>query len=126
MNLRIAVPLEGDDFESEVSEHFGRARHFAIVDAEDGEIRDVRIVELPFEEHGPGDIPNFLRGQGVEVVLAYGIGRKAIAHFEALGVRVIPGIGGKARKAVEAFLRGTAESDPQWRARISEGREHKT
>jgi predicted Fe-Mo cluster-binding NifX family protein len=63
MNLRIAVPLEGDDFESEVSEHFGRTRRFAIVDAENGEIRDVRMVELPFEEHGPGDIPNFLREQ---------------------------------------------------------------
>ncbi|NJE48979.1 dinitrogenase iron-molybdenum cofactor [Thermococcus sp. 9N3] len=117
--MRIAVPLAGDDFESEVSEHFGRTRRFAIVDAENGEIRDVRIVEFPFEEHGPGDIPNFLREQGVEVVLAYGIGRKAIAHFEALGVQVIPGIGGKARKAVEAFLRGTAESDPLWKERIT-------
>ena len=63
MALRIAVPLEGDDFESEVSEHFGRTRRFAIVDAENGEIRDVRIVEFPSEEHGPGDIPNFLREQ---------------------------------------------------------------
>ena len=121
--MRIAVPLEEPGFESKVSEHFGRARYVAIFMVSGNKLSGAELVELP-ETHEPGDLPALLREKGVDVVLAYGIGRKAIAHFEALGIRVIAGVRGRAVDVVKEFLQGTIATDPNWGERI--GRGHKT
>ena len=122
--MRIAVPLSEPSFDAEVCEHFGRARYFAFVDVEDSEIKGFEIVEVPFDEHGAGDLPNFIKERGGEVVLAYGMGRKAIGYFEGLGITVVTGAYGKVKDVVEAFIHQVLEVDPHWRERI-EATKHK-
>ena len=116
--MRIAVPLSEPSFNTEICEHFGRARYFAFVDVDGTSILNVEIVRVPFNEHGPGDLPNFIKEHGVEVVLARGMGRKAIAHFQTLGINVVTGATGNAREVVEAFIKQTLETDPRLRERI--------
>ena len=119
--MRIAVPLkDGRGLESEVCEHFGRARYFAFIDVEENTIKGAEVVEVPFEEHGPGDLPNFIKEHGGDVVLAYGMGRKAMAYFESLGIAVVTGAHGRVRDVVEAFIHQVLEVDPHWRERIEE------
>jgi predicted Fe-Mo cluster-binding NifX family protein len=84
-NQRIALPLDGD----RLSTHFGHASKFAIFDVEGGEIlRETSAVPPP---HAPGVIPSWLGEQGVTLVIAGGLGRKAMAAFSEAGVEVISG-----------------------------------
>ncbi|NJE84845.1 dinitrogenase iron-molybdenum cofactor [Thermococcus sp. CX2] len=121
--MRIAVPIKDDSgLESEVCEHFGKARYFVFVDLEDGEIKGSEVVQVPFEEHSPGDLPEFIKQHGGEMVLAYGMGRRAIAYFNAMGVQVITGVSGKVRDVLEGLAKGTLKADPDWRSKGDFGR----
>jgi len=116
--MKIAIPSEDDSgLDSEVARHFGRAEYYTIIDLEDGKIKDVRVVKTPFREHNPGDIPVFLKEEGVEAVLAYGMGWRAQELFNSLGIKVVTGANGRIRDIVEAFARGSLIVDEKWRER---------
>ncbi|WP_456395031.1 NifB/NifX family molybdenum-iron cluster-binding protein [Thermococcus sp.] len=123
--MRIAIPAEDNrGLESSVSGHFGRARYFVFVDVEENEIKGAEVVEVPFDEHNPGDLPNFIREHGGEVVLAYGMGRRAIAFFNELGIEVVTGAHGRIKDVVEAFIHQVLEVDPYWKEKIEREKEH--
>ena len=126
IKMRIAVPAEDDrGLESSVSGHFGRAKYFVFIDIEDNEIKGHEVVEVPFEEHGPGDLPSFVKDHGGEVVLAYGMGRKAMAYFNELGIQVVTGAYGPIKDVVKAFIEQVLEVDPYWKEKIEREKEHK-
>jgi len=78
VNLRIAIATNGNDgLEDIVSNVFGRAKTFTIVDAEDEKIKGVTVVENPglSYKHGAGPIvAKMLVDKGVDVVIAYILG----------------------------------------------------
>ena len=116
--MRIAVPCEDErGLDSSVSTHFGRAKYYVLVDVEGVRISSWKVVEVPFEEHGPGDIPNFLRQNGVDLVLAYGMGPRAQGFFAQMGIKVITGVHGNVGESVRAYLEGRLTVDKDWRDR---------
>ncbi|WP_297068872.1 NifB/NifX family molybdenum-iron cluster-binding protein [Thermococcus sp.] len=122
--MRIVVPAEDEKgLESNVSRHFGRARYFVFVDIDGNEIKGSEVVEVPFEEHGPGDLPNFVKEHDGEVVLAYGMGQKAIGFFNQLGIEVVTGAYGPIKDVVRAFIEQVLEVDPHWKEKIEEEKE---
>jgi predicted Fe-Mo cluster-binding NifX family protein len=76
--LRIAVATnEKKGLEDSVSNVFGRAKTFTIIDAEDQNITDINILENSAESyhHGSGPIAvKMLIDEGVEVVIANQLG----------------------------------------------------
>ncbi len=115
--MRVAIPCSDDrGLDSHVSQHFGRARYFLIADIDDG-IRNVRVVELPFENHMPGDIPRFLQSLGVDVVITYGLGMKAMGFFESMGIKVISGAMGRVGDVLEGFIKNSLILDTDWRSK---------
>ncbi|HNY41732.1 MAG TPA: NifB/NifX family molybdenum-iron cluster-binding protein [Bryobacteraceae bacterium] len=85
--MRIAVPVAGDL----LSQHFGHSRRFALVDA-DLETRTITAVSgIDAPEHQPSLLPPWLEQQGVNVVIAGGMGSRAKMMFEALAVEVFTG-----------------------------------
>ncbi|MGQ4892863.1 MAG: NifB/NifX family molybdenum-iron cluster-binding protein [Candidatus Njordarchaeia archaeon] len=111
--MRIAVPSDGDNLDAQVFEHFGRAPYYIIVDIEDSEIKSVKAVPNPsVETHNPGDLPLMLADEKVDVLIARGVGRRALAYFQELGIDVITGAYGKIRDIVEKFVRGELSSTP--------------
>lgn len=80
--MRIVFFVDEDfGLESLMSGYFGRVRYFVFVDVEDGEIRGVEVVFVFFEEYGLGDLFNFIKEYGVEVVIVYGMGRWVMEYF---------------------------------------------
>ncbi len=117
--MRIAIPCEDErGLDSYVSMHFGRARYFVIADVVNGRVVDIKVVQLPFADHVPGQIPRFLQSLGVDTVLAYGVGMRARMFFEELGIRVITGAYGRVRDVLEDFLRGTLVIDEDWESKV--------
>jgi len=84
-NLKIAVPTA----EGKLTAHFGHCRQFAIVELAGGRIKQTRMVEPP--PHEPGVLPEWLQGQGVNLIIAGGMGRRAQDLFVEKGIEVLIG-----------------------------------
>ncbi len=91
--LRIAVPTKAHaGLEDVVSEVFGKAKTFALVDVEDGEIEKVQVVDNPAAsyEHGAGPVAvKTLIDLEVNIVLAAELGPGASSLLEQHNIRKI-------------------------------------
>jgi predicted Fe-Mo cluster-binding NifX family protein len=103
-NMRIALPVSGDRF----SAHFGQSTSFLVFETNDGAAQIARRWELAIPKQGGCSvIPGLLAQEGVQVVLAGGIGAGAVSRLHQHGIRTIVGIGGDdPEKIVIDFLNG--------------------
>lgn len=83
--MKIAIPVA----EGRLTAHFGHAAEFAIVHVENQEIKNKELLTPP--PHEPGVLPRWLHEQGVGVIIAGGMGQRALALFGENGIKVIPG-----------------------------------
>ena len=85
--MRIAIPLA----DGRLSLHFGHCDQFALIDAdsESGAVGTPENVEAP--PHEPGLLPRWLAEKGADVVIAGGMGRRAMDLFAQQGIEVIVG-----------------------------------
>lgn len=105
--MKIAIVMLGN----EVSEHFGRCEKVMIVEIDAGEIKSREI--LPAPPHDCSALPNLFIENGVDSVIAGGMGAGAIQNLGRAGVRVYAGVAGSAEEALGSFLAGTLNtSDP--------------
>lgn len=102
MRIAVATSFRG------VSEHFGHADQFLLFDCQGGEIVAERV--LPSPGHQPGMLPRFLKEAGVNVVIAGGMGQRAIDLFDMFGIETVTGASGLARATAEAYLKGALVS----------------
>jgi predicted Fe-Mo cluster-binding NifX family protein len=92
-----------------LSAHFGRCPYYTIVDVEDKTISNVQIVDNPyFNSHAPpGVVPQFIKEQGAQVMIAGGMGPRALDHFNQFGIEAITtGAQGNLEETLHAYLRG--------------------
>ena len=100
--MRFAIPMA----QGKLALHFGHCESFALVDVEDGEVVSRKDATAP--EHLPGLLPRWLGEQGVNVVIAGGMGRRAIDLFTEQGIEVAVGAPREEPEAlVKAHLAGT-------------------
>ena len=79
---------------------------FAVVTVRDGKIEGVEMLAPP--AHEPGVLPQWLSEQGVDRIIAGGMGQRAQALFAEYGIEVLVGASGLAPEAlVRAFMDGT-------------------
>jgi predicted Fe-Mo cluster-binding NifX family protein len=107
--MKIAIPHENGRLHG----RFGGCREFALVQV-DAEKRVTQKTDvLPAPEHKPGAIPRWLREQGVEVVIAGGIGHRALDIFSHHGITVRAGKpGARVEALVASYLRGVLTNPP--------------
>lgn len=106
--MRIAISADTNNgLESQVAHHFGRCPFFAIVDVEGNEVSCVELINNPYYgNHQPGQVPGFIQQQNANVMLAGGMGRRAIDFFHQLGIEAATGVSGSIRDALESYLGG--------------------
>lgn len=102
---RIALPVDGDT----VSTHFGHSPEFAVFDVRGSAITSNSTVTPP--PHSPGALPAWLKETGVDVVIAGGMGHRAVDMLESSGIEVVTGAPpGRPEDLVKAFLAGTLKT----------------
>lgn len=105
--MRIAIPV----VDGRLSPHFGHCDQFAIVDADPQNKRISEISMMAAPAHEPGALPRWLNQQGVEVVIAGGMGRRAQMLFADSGIDVMVGAPTEsAEEIVKAYLQGTLQT----------------
>lgn len=83
--MRFAIPLA----EGKLTAHFGHCQEFAIIDVEAEEITKKEILVPP--PHEPGVLPKWLDEMGANVIIAGGMGNRAISLFQERGITVVTG-----------------------------------
>jgi predicted Fe-Mo cluster-binding NifX family protein len=86
--MRIAIPVSGDSLDP----HFGHCRNFCLVDVDPARKTILASATVDAPPHEPGQLPAWLAGQGAHMVLAGGMGARALQLFADIGVRVIVGV----------------------------------
>ncbi len=107
--MKLAVPVEN----GRINSHFGGSRQFCLFDVDEATSAILRSETLDAPPHKPGLFPVWLREQGAQVVIAGGIGERALAIFAHHGIRVVAGLpNGTAEAQVAAFLAGELPAPP--------------
>jgi len=101
--MRIAIPIAA----GRLSAHFGHCEQFAIVDVdrEGKQIKEQQLLTPP--AHEPGVLPAWLSGLNVNVVIAGGMGQRALQLFAQNDIEVLCGApSAKLEQLVSDYLEG--------------------
>ena len=107
--MRIAVTYE----DGNVYQHFGHTSQMKIYDVEDGKVVHEEVVDTAGNGHGA--LAGFLAGLKADMLICGGIGGGARMALDEAGIKLYPGVSGTADAAVEAFLNGNLDYDPDTR-----------
>lgn len=104
--MKIAVTYDN----GQVFGHFGHTEEFKFYNVEDGKVASSEIV--PTEGAGHETLVDFLKDNGVNVLICGGIGGGAKNALTAGGLEFYPGTSGNADDVVASFLAGKLDYDP--------------
>jgi predicted Fe-Mo cluster-binding NifX family protein len=123
--MRVAISSDSSNgLDSVVSPHFGRCPYYVLVDLDGREVSEVSAVENPcYGQHRPGEVPGFIQSQGADVMLAGGMGRRAIGFFQQYGIQAVTGASGTVRHALEQYLGGALQGAAPCRESVAHAHE---
>ena len=101
--MKYAIPVTG----GMMSPHFGHCEQFAFFDV-DEQKKITRKEFVPSPDHQPGLLPVWLAEQGASVVIAGGMGPRAVEIFQQNNISVVLGaMESDPEKAVLSYLNGS-------------------
>ncbi len=101
-DFKVAIPLAGGS----LTNHFGHCEQFAIVDVQAGRIQAKELVVPP--PHEPGLLPRWLGELDVSLIIAGGMGRRALDLFGQQNIKVITGAPNlPPEELIKQYLEGT-------------------
>ena len=83
--MKFAIPLAN----GRLTAHFGHCQEFALIEVAENEITNKQILIPP--PHEPGVLPSWLHEIGADVIIAGGMGQRAVRLFDEKGIKVITG-----------------------------------
>lgn len=105
--MRLCIPTTDDrGLGGRISDHFGSAPYFTLVESETGEAKVVRNLH---GDHEPGTCHSAeaLRAFGVGAVVCRGLGRRAFGRLRSMGLPVYVTDDVDASRVLEAFRAGS-------------------
>ncbi|NMC42579.1 MAG: ATPase [candidate division Zixibacteria bacterium] len=105
--MKIAIPLA----EGKLALHFGHCERFALVDVNVTEKNIITREDIAAPPHQPGLLPPWLAERGATVIIAGGMGQRALDLFAQQGIQVVIGAPAETpEKLVQDFLAGTLQA----------------
>jgi len=105
----VAVPSsQPGGLEAPLGAHFGHCDLYTLVEISDGKVQGVRTLpNVPHQQGGCMAPVNHLAQNGVQILIAGGMGMRPLMGFNQVGIRVLYGNGAQTvGEAVDAFLNG--------------------
>lgn len=105
---RIAIATEGEEgLSGNVSPHFGESDSYTIVEVEkSGIVKEFQIASPFFCQHRTCSLPNLIREQKADAIIAGSMGKRAMNIFKKYGIEVVTGASGNAKVALNDYLSG--------------------
>jgi len=105
MKKKVAIPVEN----GKLCTHFGHCEKFYIAIIEDKKIKNRTEIIPP--EHQPGLYPKWIKAQGVECVIASGMGENAQTLFKNEGIELFIGAPVKpVEELIKDYIHGVLKS----------------
>lgn len=105
--MKIAIPLA----EGKLTMHFGHCASFALMDVNPEDKNIIGRNDVVPPPHEPGLLPRWLAEQGVNMIIAGGMGQRAQGLFAERDIRVFVGASSDTPEAlVGQYLSGTLQS----------------
>ena len=104
--MRIAVTYEN----GYIFQHFGHTAQFKVYEVNNGKVVSSEVVDTNGSGHGA--LAGVLTMLNAEVLICGGIGGGAQMALAQAGIRLYGGVSGDADEAVELFLAGMLEYNP--------------
>jgi Mrp family chromosome partitioning ATPase/predicted Fe-Mo cluster-binding NifX family protein len=107
ITMKIAIPIA----EGKLAMHFGHCAEFALIDVDNTTKTITGQQRLTPPPHEPGVLPRWLHEQGVNVIIAGGMGSRAQTLFAENGIKVMVGASSEPPESlVAAYLGGTLQT----------------
>ena len=111
--MKIAITATAASLDAEIDPRFGRCRYFVIADPDTMEFE---VLENSGATAGGGagiSTAQTIAGKGVEAVLTGNCGPNAYQVLAAAGIRVVTGVSGKVREAIQDYKSGKLKNSSQ-------------
>ena len=82
--MKIAIPLA----DGKLAMHFGHCERFALIEVDTTGKKIIGREEIDAPPHQPGLLPLWLAKRGANMIIAGGMGQRALALFSQHGIRV--------------------------------------
>ncbi len=111
IDMKVAIGAANYGLDSSVSEIFGRSSAFIFVDLEDGEIKEISIIENPVKnESGAGNnSAQIMVDNKVEILISGKLGPTAFHILKRAGIKVYKGVNGNVERNLKRFNQGKLE-----------------
>ena len=106
--IRVAVPLA----DGRLAAHFGHCEHFCFFDVDPMGKKILKREDIDAPPHQPGLLPPWMAEHGVTLIIAGGMGQRALGLFARLGIQVLVGAPVETpERLVSEYLAGTLQLD---------------
>jgi predicted Fe-Mo cluster-binding NifX family protein len=104
--MKICVSAFSGSLDADVDSRFGRCAYFVIVDSETMEFNAISNASTG-AAHGAGiQAAQTVANMGVKVVITGNVGPNAFSVLSAAGIKIVTGVSGSVREAVEMYKKG--------------------
>jgi predicted Fe-Mo cluster-binding NifX family protein len=108
--MKIAITVTAPDLDADIDPRFGRCLHFIVVDTD---TMEYEALDNSAAMAGGGAgiaAAQILTGKNIEAVLTGNCGPNAYTTLTTAGIKVITGLSGKARDAIEQYKASTLQA----------------
>ena len=111
--MKIAISATGSTLDAEIDSRFGRCRYFMIVDLETMQSEALENSGAMGSGGAGVSTAQMIAGKEVEAVITDNCGPNAHQALSTAGIKVISGITGKVRDAIEDYKSGKLQASSQ-------------
>ncbi len=104
--MKVAVTYENGN----IFQHFGHTQYFKVYEVAEGQVLSSEVVDTNGSGHGA--LAGVLNRLNADVLICGGIGGGAQMALAEAGIQLYGGVSGDADAAVEAFLKGALDFNP--------------
>jgi predicted Fe-Mo cluster-binding NifX family protein len=105
--MKVAIPLAN----GKLAMHFGHCERFALIEVDNAERKIIGREDIEAPPHQPGLLPPWLAQRGATMIIAGGMGQRALGLFAGQGIQVVLGAGADTpEKLVSDYLAGTLQT----------------
>lgn len=111
--MKIGISAMEPSLEANVEPRFGRSQYFVIVDPDTMQFEIVENSSAMAAGGAGISTAQMIAGEGVEVILTDNCGPNAYQVLSAAGIKVVTGVSGKVRDAVQNYKSGKLKASSQ-------------